>query len=137
MKIVLNLICAVILANLIDQSQAGWCKVCPKDETNSPVCGSDDVTYSSECQLERAGCRHKKNITVANQGRCIHNVCGVCPKILLPVCGTDKVTHSSECELKRAVCLQGKPIRVAYKGKCIVCPKINQPVCGTDGKTYS
>uniref|UniRef100_T1JKE2 Kazal-like domain-containing protein n=1 Tax=Strigamia maritima TaxID=126957 RepID=T1JKE2_STRMM len=36
----------------------------------APVCGSDDVTYSSECQLRMASCNQQKRILVKYKGSC-------------------------------------------------------------------
>ena len=36
----------------------------------APVCGSDNVTYASECLLEKASCVHQKRIRIKKPGVC-------------------------------------------------------------------
>ena len=35
-----------------------------------PVCGSDQITYRSECHLLRVACRYGRRIAVVQQGQC-------------------------------------------------------------------
>lgn len=48
------------------------CLSCPKAcaEIYKPVCGSDKVTYSNKCEMERAGCKKGIVLTVAHNRPC-------------------------------------------------------------------
>ncbi|KAG8505493.1 LOW QUALITY PROTEIN: Agrin, partial [Galemys pyrenaicus] len=55
-----------------EDSEDGPC-VCDfscQHEPRSPVCGSDGVTYGSECELKRARCDSQGELSVAAQGAC-------------------------------------------------------------------
>ncbi|XP_037778316.1 serine protease inhibitor dipetalogastin-like isoform X2 [Penaeus monodon] len=114
---------------------------CP--DNYDPVCGSNGVTYSNLCDLERANCQSDQEITVAYPGEC--NSCDFgCSGLWDPVCGSDGVTYSNLCQLEIANCLNGGGISLAYPGECeatdgscdIVCTANYDPVCGSDGNTY-
>ncbi|XP_072027458.1 serine protease inhibitor dipetalogastin-like isoform X2 [Amphiura filiformis] len=130
---------------------------CPRIETCPllylPVCGSDGLTYQSECHLLVKACSSvnivDRNLRVVSVGECpdlgIPKDCGVCPQIWDPVCGFDNVTYYSECHLRQYTCENNLYLRVAYRSICkaglIECPDycpvgVNSPVCGTDGNTY-
>jgi len=99
-----------------------------------PVCGTNGVTYSSECHFENALCGHptKEAFTIAHKGACKPKaetmdkrsgkiMCEQpCPMIHKPVCGTNGVTYSSECHFENALC--GVPTKkaftIAHKGAC-------------------
>jgi len=99
-----------------------------------PVCGTNGVTYSSECHFENALCGHptKDAFTIAHKGACKPKaetmdkrsgkiMCEQpCPMIHKPVCGTNGVTYSSECHFENALC--GVPTKkaftIAHKGAC-------------------
>jgi len=107
--------------------------VCPK--LLNPVCGSNNKTYTNECE---ANC---KKITVFTSGECqgkkpTEGPC-ICPKLINPVCGSNGKTYNNECEAK---C---EKIKTFTKGECpqqqtqvCICPAIHNPVCGSDSKTY-
>lgn len=39
-------------------------------ESNQPVCGSDGITYNSECELNVRACEKKMDLRVVSQGEC-------------------------------------------------------------------
>ncbi|PAA50126.1 hypothetical protein BOX15_Mlig001067g3 [Macrostomum lignano] len=105
------------------------------------VCGSDGVTYRSDCHLrQRAFDTRKSSLTVAGRGSCnpcqgvtcpYYGVCTInvrgepvcqCPNSCLyvndPVCGTDGLTYTLECDLHSYACNNKLDIRVASKGSC-------------------
>merc|ERR1712226_1452489 len=46
-------------------------EVCP--EIFDPVCGTDGVTYSNSCELDRESCLGSQDIEVASDGPCVEN----------------------------------------------------------------
>ncbi len=89
-----------------------------------PVCGTDDVTYSNACHMEKLNCGKARQPVVKHEGECgalaiapIHSEdddlsstkCGhiVCPSQRRPACGSDGVTYNNLCELNRAKCVTG------------------------------
>ncbi|KAK2165280.1 hypothetical protein LSH36_52g01010 [Paralvinella palmiformis] len=64
--------CAFGARCVIDSdTNTGKCKCIEKcSALFSPVCGSDETSYSSECHLRRASCSEQKRILVSYQGSC-------------------------------------------------------------------
>ncbi|NXO75657.1 AGRIN protein, partial [Sitta europaea] len=103
-----------------------------------PVCGTDQRTYGSPCELRAMACLLQRDIGLQHRGPC--DRCGkcqfgaiceaesgrcVCPTECVPsaqpVCGSDGNTYGSECELHVRACTQQKNILVAAQGHCKSC----------------
>ena len=46
------------------------CPTCDDDDSQRPVCASDDVQDSSQCKMQQQACEGDVNVTVAKQGAC-------------------------------------------------------------------
>lgn len=110
----------------------------------SPVCGSDEVLYRNECELNCASrntiASGLPEITLKNVGAC-RDGCS-CPTTYQPVCGSDGKTYGNPCELEcqNNACNSHKQqaVQPLYNGKCdeCVCTDVKYPVCASDGTTF-
>ncbi|KAH9416857.1 hypothetical protein DERP_011972 [Dermatophagoides pteronyssinus] len=116
--------------------QGGHC-VCPTNcqKKYDPVCGSDLITYTNECEFRASACKKRENILIIKHGpcnscqnihcefgaRCENGVC-VCPKkcptYIDPVCGSNNITYENQCQLMISACSSLKKINIQYKGPC-------------------
>ncbi|NXR30887.1 IOVO protein, partial [Zosterops hypoxanthus] len=88
--------------------------VCSDEDV--PICGSDGVTYRSECRLCAYNAEYGTNVSKDHDGECKEaapvdcsrypnttsqegKVVLLCQKDLSPVCGTNWVTYDNECQL--------------------------------------
>ncbi|KAF5294801.1 hypothetical protein FQA39_LY00285, partial [Lamprigera yunnana] len=102
------------------------------------VCGTDGVTYKSECELRIFTCKTKQYVVVAYKGdcdmckgveckygaKCVDGKC-VCPTNCEkskeePICGSNLITYWNECEFQKASCLQPSvpSVTVLFYGNC-------------------
>uniref|UniRef100_A0A8C4Q720 Agrin n=1 Tax=Eptatretus burgeri TaxID=7764 RepID=A0A8C4Q720_EPTBU len=119
----------------------GLC-MCPDQcvETKVPTCGTDGLTYKSECALHILACLEQKNLSVLSSGKC--ELCGgkvckyggmckqgkcVCPSCQgvasAPICGTDGVTYSDACRLRSTACAHRKTLGIASYRACNECDR--------------
>ncbi|KAK5975520.1 hypothetical protein GCK32_000971, partial [Trichostrongylus colubriformis] len=117
---------------------------CPSScgDTYSPVCGTDDITYTNLCHLTLAQCRKATTIGLAYEGEC----CSMnCPNNFSPVCDDQGVTHQNLCFFGKERCIvekvTGKNISIQKFDVCdesacdIECPMTYRPVCVSNGET--
>ncbi|XP_044882263.1 ovoinhibitor-like [Mauremys mutica] len=100
------------------------------------VCGTDGITYASECGLCAHNSEHGTNLGKKHDGKCQQKIvpfdCSQqpriidedgkvqmpCPRILAEVCGTDGVTYPNECTLCAHNLEHQKNIIKKHDGKC-------------------
>ncbi|XP_063952267.1 serine protease inhibitor dipetalogastin-like isoform X2 [Lytechinus pictus] len=133
----------VLLAGECPNNLQRSCPSCPP-EINE-VCGSDNMTYTSECALREISCLYNlPDLQVAHLGHCPNQECpDTCTDVMDPVCATNGKTYSSLCALSVEACkYKDTQITVAYRGRCsgdfcnVVCPDIYEPLCDNKGTTY-
>ncbi|XP_011682158.2 serine protease inhibitor dipetalogastin isoform X1 [Strongylocentrotus purpuratus] len=133
----------VLLAGECPLNSLSSCPTCPP-EINE-VCGTDNMTYTSECVLSEISCRYNlPDLMVAHLGQCLNQECpDTCVNVMDPVCANNGKTYSSLCALSVETCKDKEsPITVAYRGRCsgdfcdVVCPDIYEPLCDNKGTTY-
>ncbi|XP_043517469.1 agrin-like isoform X1 [Frieseomelitta varia] len=99
---------------------------CPTDcpSTSEPVCGTDNMTYTSHCHLRKTSCLERKTTRVKTLGVC---------EIPDP-CAKQNCTQGAQCVRSRdgkeatCECLESCPNLGDHEG--------SSPVCGTDGTDY-
>ncbi|XP_074654555.1 agrin-like [Tubulanus polymorphus] len=96
--------------------------------TFAPVCGSDDVSYSSQCHLKLASCAQQKRIRPKFRGRCTSRLGKVDP------CLKMNCTNGARC----VPSLVGSTARCECPTKCYSFGSSleDREICASDGKEY-
>ncbi|XP_072038461.1 follistatin-A-like isoform X2 [Amphiura filiformis] len=117
---------------------------CPQAVEEAFVCGDDDITYESLCQLKRTECiqgtvinyqRGKcENLTTCDDLNCVEKkscvmdgdepVCVVCEfqcygwRSRVPICASDGVTYNNWCHLREHMCNISEYLEIEGLGIC-------------------
>ncbi|CAF4806849.1 unnamed protein product [Rotaria sp. Silwood1] len=97
------------------------------------VCGSDNQTYESLCELNKKTCQIQQNLTVAYLGECQACHHSNCPKNVnecnphiqclfdyRPLCASNLQEYSNECEMNKYACQSNIHLTKLYDGPCDV-----------------
>lgn len=132
----------------IDRYGIATC-ICPDScpPVLKPVCGSDGVTYDSECELARISCHNGTSVAVASHGLCEQRIlcqqlncshgavcvipqsdeakpyckCPSCTEEYKPVCGSNGLTFQNECKLRQYACHHSIDLSVVVESPCKGC----------------
>ncbi|XP_075976422.1 kazal-type trypsin inhibitor-like [Anticarsia gemmatalis] len=83
----------LVIATLVSTALAYEPCGCPR--INSPVCGSDGVTYANKCELECNSDQSLHKLKVIKEGSC--PFCGCDSGWFTKVCGSDGYTYPDVC----------------------------------------
>ncbi|XP_050729525.1 agrin-like [Eriocheir sinensis] len=109
-----------------------------------PVCGTNNLTYGSDCYLELAKCRNP-GLEKKADGVCTKDCSLQCDTARRLVCGSDGITYTNDCFLLLARC-KDPAVQRKHDGPCVFvekpecaprrCATNGQALCGSDGITY-
>ncbi|KAK8384023.1 hypothetical protein O3P69_016038 [Scylla paramamosain] len=110
-----------------------------------PVCGTNNLTYGSDCYLELAKCRYP-GLEKRSDGVCTKDCSLQCDTARRLVCGTDGITYTNDCFLLLARC-KDPAVGRNHDGPCVfvekpecrprLCRERGPSMCGSDGITYA
>lgn len=101
------------------------------------VCGSDGITYDSECVLRRESCLRQKNVTMIYKGQCgkLHLFFFELNFKFWQFLGKDGVCEGFKCEFG-AICTVNVTTSKPFCD-CPSCEEEYKPVCGSDSVSYT
>ncbi|XP_052627903.1 ovoinhibitor-like [Harpia harpyja] len=94
-----------------------------------PICGTDGVTYASECMLCAHNLDHQTNLGKRKNGRCeeditkehcknFQEVSSVCTMEYLPHCGSDGKTYGNRCVFCNAYLKSNRTLNLMSMTEC-------------------
>ncbi|KAJ7316553.1 hypothetical protein JRQ81_002715 [Phrynocephalus forsythii] len=90
-----------------------------------PVCGTDDKTYPSECEMCRQILEFGVKVAKKHDQRCISDICqqyssnrGTCTLEYSPHCGSDNKMYSNLCDFCNSALRSGGTLFLKHPGPC-------------------
>ncbi|XP_078241714.1 double-headed protease inhibitor, submandibular gland [Pogona vitticeps] len=100
-------------------------RIRPCNRMYKPLCGTDDKTYTNECEFCRKRVESGVNIAKKHDNQCISDFCrrfsshpGMCTMNYNPQCGSDNKTYGNECTFCSSALKSRGTLFRKHGGKC-------------------
>jgi len=82
------------------------------------VCGTDNETYQTLCDLQKRACQRQETLNVVHVGECHCQSHLPCPTTYQPICASNLQEYPNECEMNKHACQSKIHLSKLHEGQC-------------------